>query len=352
MNQSFWTLLIALSSSLTLSAAELRLEPIDTPVDDFPPSFTASTGGSGPEGDWKVLTDALPSAMKRISPLAPNTNRKKVIGQFSTLQQRNRFPMLTYQPESFDDFTLTTRIKTTADSPNQNAGLVFRWQNPENYYSVRLDTKGGWFLFRKVVNGQAQEPLGNRTQVPAGEWHQLSVECQGPRITLSLNDSETIPVLTDTQFTTGKIGYWTESGTIAFFGDTRINYQPKIATAQRIVDPVLKKFNKVIDLKLFARSTEDGPASLIAGSDPTVVGEPADDAAIDTIDDGRIYYAKKKKSVIVTMPVKDRNGESMAAVRVELKSFKGQTQQNALARTIPIVKMIQARALDRADLFD
>jgi hypothetical protein len=52
------------------------------------------------------------------------------------------------------------------------------------------------------------------------------------------------------------------------------------------------------------------------------------------------------------MPLRDRNGDPIAAMRVVLKSFAGQTEQNAFARATPLVKGIQARVHSLQDLTD
>jgi hypothetical protein len=41
--------------------------------------------------------------------------------------------------------------------------------------------------------------------------------------------------------------------------------------------------------------------------------------------------------------LRDRNGESIAAVRVVMKSFPGQTEDNAIVRAQPILKLMQPR---------
>jgi DNA-binding IclR family transcriptional regulator len=55
--------------------------------------------------------------------------------------------------------------------------------------------------------------------------------------------------------------------------------------------------------------------------------------------------------VVVTLPVHDRNGEVIAALRVEMKSFFGQTENNALARALPIAKEMERRIVEARDLF-
>jgi DNA-binding IclR family transcriptional regulator len=45
----------------------------------------------------------------------------------------------------------------------------------------------------------------------------------------------------------------------------------------------------------------------------------------------------------VVQPLRDHNGEPIAAVRVVLRPYPGQTQQAVLQRALPIVREMQAR---------
>ena len=54
----------------------------------------------------------------------------------------------------------------------------------------------------------------------------------------------------------------------------------------------------------------------------------------------------------VTAPVRDRNGEPVAAVKVKMRRFRGQTQKASIVRTMPIVKHIESRMRDAKDLFN
>ena len=200
MTRTLWQLVVCLSLVTQTRAAELFLGPESTPLKSFPEGFTSVLTGGGPPADWKVLMDALPSAMARVSPLANQSNRKKVIGQFSEVERDGRNAMLIFDGETFGDFTLNSKIKVVGGRRAQTLGMVFRWQDAENYYSFRIDTLQGWFYFRKVVNGQPLEPIGNRLEIAPNTWHSISIVCEGPRISLQLNETHKIPVLTDTQF--------------------------------------------------------------------------------------------------------------------------------------------------------
>ena len=55
-------------------------------------------------------------------------------------------------------------------------------------------------------------------------------------------------------------------------------------------------------------------------------------------------------SVVVTLPLHDRNGDRVAAARVVMRSFAGQTEQNAIVRAMPIIKQMQGRIQNAKDL--
>jgi len=50
--------------------------------------------------------------------------------------------------------------------------------------------------------------------------------------------------------------------------------------------------------------------------------------------------------------LRDRNGDPIAAVRIHLNSFAGQTEQIALIRVTPIVKEMQLGVQTKAELVE
>ena len=57
-----------------------------------------------------------------------------------------------------------------------------------------------------------------------------------------------------------------------------------------------------------------------------------------------------KGTVAVTMPLEDRNGDPIAAVRVQMDSFFGETQDTAILRARVIAQMMQAQIMSGQDL--
>ena len=80
------------------------------------------------------------------------------------------------------------------------------------------------------------------------------------------------------------------------------------------------------------------------------IGQPGTDAEKAAITDGKVYFGRGKGTVAVTLPFRDRNGDPMAAVRVQLKSFLGENQDTAISRATMILKQMQAQVTSKEEL--
>jgi hypothetical protein len=178
----------------------------------------------------------------------------------------------------------------------------------------------------------------------------LDVECKGNQIHCRLNGKEAIPPLTDNTFMSGKIGFWTKSDSVSCFADTKIVYTPREMPAQTLVRNTLKKYPRLLGLKIYAVRGDPPKFQTIGSDSGKDIGQPGERTAQGVLDRATIYYVKGKESVSVTMPLRDRNGDVIAAVRVVMKSFPGQTEQNTIVRAMPIVKLMQARIQTASDL--
>ena len=70
----------------------------------------------------------------------------------------------------------------------------------------------------------------------------------------------------------------------------------------------------------------------------SVQGPLAPDAAVkwaEVLSKRGYFYGKGSGEVVLTLPLHDNNGDKVAAVRLVMKSFVGQTENNALARAMP-----------------
>jgi hypothetical protein len=97
---------------------------------------------------------------------------------------------------------------------------------------------------------------------------------------------------------------------------------------------------------------EPDSSRILASTDETDVDKEGYQEERLVIDNGEIMYLKSKSDVTISLPLRDRNGEPMAAVRITLDTFRGQTVKNAIARAQPVVSLLQASVLDYKDLIE
>lgn len=313
--------------------------------------FRSAVMGKGQPGDWKILLDDVPPLLQPLTANPAATTKQAVLAQLAQDPTDEHFPMLIYEDEVYGDFTLTTRFKLMKGVMEQMAGIAFRAQNESNYYLVRASALGSTFKFYKVLNGNRGPLVGPDMPISAETWHDLAIECKGLQIRCSLDGKEYIS-LTDkaNALTSGKIAFWTKSDAVSYFVDTKIVYTQFEPPAQALVREMMKRYPRLLGLKIYVPGKESGTTRLVASKDPEELGKPGTKTEQEVIARAETYYGKEKDYVSVIMPLRDRNGEAIAAVRVMMKSFKGQTEENAIIRAAPIVKDLQSRIQTLEDL--
>ncbi|MDB6025381.1 MAG: hypothetical protein JWM68_1604 [Verrucomicrobiales bacterium] len=334
------SLLLALMTCSAF-AAERNFDFKQFPLNQTPTNFVSTVSGEGKPGDWKIIEDDVPAVLTPLSPSAPKTTKRNVLAQLATDASDEHFPLLMFNDETFADFTLTTRFKCVSGKVEQMAGIAFRIQDEKNYYVVRASASGNSFKFYKFVDGVRSAPLGSDIEIPAGVWHEMTVKCEGNQIRCTLNGKDAIPPLTDNSFKFGKLGYWTKSDSVSYFADTKINYTPRQPFAQKVIRDVMTLYPRLASLKIYAYKNKE--LRLIASSAEDDIGKPGTEVEENVIKNEKIYYGKANHICAVTLPLRDRNGDSVAALFIAMKAFPGQTQENAVARALPINKEISAR---------
>jgi hypothetical protein len=90
---------------------------------------------------------------------------------------------------------------------------------------------------------------------------------------------------------------------------------------------------------------------ILASKNEAETGQPGTDAEKQAFTSGTISMGHGKGTVLVDMPLNDRNGDPIAAVRVELKSsMLGETRDMVLDRVRIIINAMQAQVLSKQDL--
>ena len=342
-----WIFSLALAASV--SGAEIQFNFSDYPEGATPTNFQAVLAGGGAPGVWKILSAVTPSAFAPFGTNAPVLNRSRVLAQTGDDPTDERFPMFLFSGEKFRNFKFTTRFEIVSGVTEQMAGVVFRYQNASNYYVVRVNALAKNIRFYKMVDGAQSEPIGADVEIAAGVWHSLGVQCDGTQITVTFDDKSVMPALGDSTFSDGRLGFRTKSDAVCYFTDARVDYTPIVPAAQLMVNSLVEKEPKILSLRIYTADTNNN-TRVIASKDIAEIGKVGTDAEQKAIADGTVSFGREKGAVVLTLPLHDRNGEYIAAVRVRLKSFLGETQENAVVRARMIVGQIQGQVMSDKDL--
>jgi hypothetical protein len=342
-----WTLCAMLA--LPAVGAEIHFNFSDTEEGQLPSKFEPLLAGGGAPGEWKIVQADVPSGFMSFSNQPVAMTRHGVLAQTSADPTDERFPMLLYTGEKFRNFKITTRFKLISGVTEQMAGLVFRYQNLSNYYVVRVSGLGNNARFYKVVDGIRSDPIGPGVDVTTNAWHSLAVQCDGTQITFWFDDKLVMPSLGDNSFNEGLIGFRTKSDAVVYYTDAWVDYTPLIPGAQAVVNKLAAEQTRMLGLRIYTLQT-NGTTRVIASKDAAEIGMAGEEAEAKAISDGTVSFGREKGVALITMPLHDRNGEFIAAVRVRLKTFLGETQDNALTRARMIVKQMQTEIGSAKDL--
>jgi hypothetical protein len=345
----FFSGIFILALALSLRGAEINFNFSDATVGSAPTNFAPVLAGTGSPGTWKIVMDEVPPLLKPTTKEAPVVTRHGVLAQTSEDPTDERFPMILFTGEKFRNFKFTTRFKIVSGIAEQMAGVVFRYQNPSNYYVVRASALGRNVRFYKVVDGLRSDPIGPELDVTTNAWHSLAVQCDGTQISIWFDDKSVMPTLGDNSLNEGLVGFRTKSDTVAYYDVASVEYTPIIPGAQLVVNKVLEKETKLLGLWIYAAQT-NGTTHVIASKDTKDIGRAGTEAENKAITDGTVWFGRDKGAVLVTLPLHDRNGEFIAAVRVRMTTFWGETQDNAVTRARMVVKVMQEQVASEKDL--
>jgi hypothetical protein len=154
----------------------------------------------------------------------------KFLAQTDADSTRSRFPVAVLADMTAADVDLAVRVKPVSGRVDQAAGLVWRYQDEDNYYIVRANALENNVVLYKVESGKRTDlPLkgegrtyGKKAQVPAGQWSTLRVVAAGPRFEVHFNGTKLYEV-EDTTFTqAGKVGVWTKADSVTQFDDLTV----------------------------------------------------------------------------------------------------------------------------------
>jgi len=341
---------------IELKSEELRLDFEKTELGKLPEGFSTFLLGKGDSANWQITENPAPSSIAKANSGNKNLAPSRTLSQISSSHLRNGSPICLFEDNEFGDFTYSVRVRIDGGAFRQIAGIVFRAKNEKNFYALLINSIDGKILMIKVVDGKQVTSWSSLSELnlPKNHWHALRVVCKSDQFSCYHNGVmiNNASPFSDSEQLKGKIGFITFRDTTASFAHPKITYKPRIILAQRLIGTIKTKWERIEDVQIYARPNPNEALKVAGSMDPSKLNLTASDVVEDVVKTTQFGYAKEDKSVIVTAPVRDRNGEPVAAVKVKMRRFRGQTQKASIVRIMPVVKLIESRIRDSKDLFN
>ncbi len=209
------TLIVAIVVGLNAMAAHAGGEPtnwtFDTDAVDNPPvGFAFGRTGTGAPGRWVV----------RAASGAPSPGN--VLAQVDADSTDFRFPVAVADAPSITDGRLSVRCRMISGKVDQACGLVFRYQDENNYYITRANALEDNVTLYFVKDGRRKKLTGWNGKVAANAWHTLALNVRGNKLQVEWNGMKVIETTDDTFANTGKVGLWTKADSVTEFDDLRL----------------------------------------------------------------------------------------------------------------------------------
>ncbi len=208
--------LLMLATATTVGLAATRvLDFAGDAVGQPPKGFVfGHTGKVGAPGAWVVQAEGA----------------TQYLAQTGADATRSRFPLAVVSDLSAGDLDVSVRFRPVSGRVDQAAGLVWRYQNEDNYYLVRANALEDNVVLYKVERGRRIDlavkgvgrTYGKGAEVPAGQWSTLRVVATGPRFEVFLNGAKLYEVEDVTFATAGRVGVWTKADSVTHFDDLTI----------------------------------------------------------------------------------------------------------------------------------
>ena len=208
-----WIFIISIALVGTVTAqADQEIKPKTWNFDSdsisaSPSGFEFQRTGKGSLGWWIVLAE-------KDAPSSPN-----VLAQIDTDNTDYRFPIAVANEPLLSDLRLSARCKPVSGRVDQACGLVFRYQDENNYYVTRANALEGNVRLYYVKDGRRHQIASWDGKVAKGIWHEIRIDARGEHLEIYWDGKKVIDAHDTTFRDAGKIGVWTKSDSITYFDD-------------------------------------------------------------------------------------------------------------------------------------
>ena len=217
--QSILAILAGLAVAHAQTDAPFRVDFEEMDVGAQPTGFSTALTGKGSPATWVIEVHGAATGVS------------KVLTQRSNEETNYRFPVCIFENFVSKNVALTVRFKPISGQIDQAAGLVWRYQDANNYYVVRANALEDNVVLYKMKDGKRSDlkptgswpfAYGKSAPVPREQWSTLRVIVMGAKFAVYLNDEYLFDVKDETFPGGGRVGLWTKADSVTSFDNFTI----------------------------------------------------------------------------------------------------------------------------------
>jgi hypothetical protein len=182
----------------------------------LPAGWTVAMTHEGAPPRWEIVRDES----------APNP--PYVLAQVSRDATAGRFLLAIWEAIVIREGQISVAFKTVDGVVDQAAGIVWRYQDPNNYYIVRANALENNVVLYKVENGVRlsiapkglpSRSYGVKREIPRRRWNTLKIAFKDASFTAFLNEERLFETEDRTFTKAGKTGLWTKADSVTYFDE-------------------------------------------------------------------------------------------------------------------------------------
>lgn len=208
---------VAILSFLGLGADNINFDSFKPGT--LPPDWTFTETHSTRRAKWEVRND----------PSAPS--RGNVLEQVSGSPGAFDFPLAVFDRTTCLDGDLSVKFRIDPNRSSRTAGLIWRYQDPDNYYLLHFSAEEKNVAVFRLQNGRSQpvriigakEGAALPHEIQPASWYIVKVVFRGPKFRVFLGNRRLFDAEDKGLLLPGKTGLWTKGRTTASFDDFRID---------------------------------------------------------------------------------------------------------------------------------
>lgn len=215
----FCTVTLVALLGVSISTADEKDRPFRLSKDDVgkvPSGWKADKTGKGEGSVWKVVADETAPSKTGL-----------VLAQTAE-SPGNVFNLCVADEPSLKDVEVTVAFKAVKGQKDQGGGIVWRYQDADNYYIARMNPLEDNFRVYKVIAGKRiQLETKEDLKVPTGEWHNLKIKMVGDHIECFFDGKKYLDAKDDAIQKEGKVGLWTKADAQSHFDQFTVKKESK-----------------------------------------------------------------------------------------------------------------------------